>query len=206
MLKPRSRASAPCQPRQPRKVGPPTSVGQQPGPIARFAGVGRRRKRRFSGLATAQEHAPCSGFVGCSLIFYYSRFCIRLHFRARTVDRSTSCWGGSGTVQRLLERCSVAVPTRRHSLSRHPVVRECGAACLHGNSLCWPATCIWARYGRHPGQKKRIRCVSAHKNAGRGTAADGRRCLLGGPTTPIWAAGALVRALIGRQQTALSEL
>ena len=45
-----------------------------------------------------------------------------------------------------------------------------------------------------------------HRNAGRGTAADGRRCLLGGPTTPIWAAGALVRALIGRQQTALSEL
>ena len=28
-------------PRQPRKVGPPTSVGQQPGPIARFADVGR---------------------------------------------------------------------------------------------------------------------------------------------------------------------
>ena len=26
-------------PRQPRKVGPPTSVGQQPGPIARFADV-----------------------------------------------------------------------------------------------------------------------------------------------------------------------
>ena len=31
----------PCQPRQPRTVGPPTSVGQQPGPIARFADVGR---------------------------------------------------------------------------------------------------------------------------------------------------------------------
>jgi hypothetical protein len=26
-----------------------------------------------------------TSFVGCSLIFYYSRFCIRLHFRARTV-------------------------------------------------------------------------------------------------------------------------
>ena len=76
-------------PRQPRKVGPPTSVGQQPGPIARFAGVGRRRKRRLGGLATAQEHAHAqasrTSFVGCSLIFYYSRFCIRLHFRARTV-------------------------------------------------------------------------------------------------------------------------
>ena len=42
-----------------------------------------------------------------------------------------------------------------------------------------------------------------HRNAGRGTAADGRRWLRG-PTTPIWAAGALVRALIGRRQTASS--
>jgi hypothetical protein len=31
-----------------------------------------------------------TSFVGCSLIFYYSRFCIRLHFRARTVDPRAS--------------------------------------------------------------------------------------------------------------------
>jgi len=35
-----------------RPAGPPTSVGQQPGPIPRFAGVARRRKRRLGGLAT----------------------------------------------------------------------------------------------------------------------------------------------------------
>ncbi len=35
-----------------RPAGPPTSVGQQPGPIPRFAGVARRRKRRRGGLTT----------------------------------------------------------------------------------------------------------------------------------------------------------
>jgi hypothetical protein len=48
-------------------------VGQQPGPIARFAGVGRRRKRRLGGLATAQEHAPCSGFSN-QLCWVFSDF------------------------------------------------------------------------------------------------------------------------------------
>ena len=71
---PRSRASAPCQPRQSRKVGPPTSVGQQPGPIARFAGVGRRRKRRLGGLATAQEHAPCSWYCAYTGLCRYCAY------------------------------------------------------------------------------------------------------------------------------------
>ena len=35
--------------------------------------------------STLHAQASRTSFVGCSLIFYYSRFCIRLHFRARTV-------------------------------------------------------------------------------------------------------------------------
>jgi hypothetical protein len=40
--------------------------------------------------STLHGQASRTRFVGCSLTFYYSRFCIRLHFRARTVE-NTSC-------------------------------------------------------------------------------------------------------------------
>jgi hypothetical protein len=35
-----------------RPASPPTSVGQQPGPMPRWAGFARRRQRRFGGLPT----------------------------------------------------------------------------------------------------------------------------------------------------------
>ena len=50
-------------PRQPRKVGPPTSVGQQPGPIARFADVGRLSlwRHRDQGQPARTVHSAKSG-------------------------------------------------------------------------------------------------------------------------------------------------